>query len=149
MVGRLSALHIADRRDVVLVTILGIASLAFNLVWAFFLVEVTGPIGPYVGLAENDFNKYFITFVLLAFAVIAAFIPRISWGRADRKPRASLMVRFGLSLMIFSLLLTLVGVYFATDPTRSVPAGFSAFTGMLLGTFVAGFGGNMLAPPRA
>ena len=119
MVGRLSRLNIADRRDALLVTILGIANLAFNLVWAFFLVDVTGSFGPLIGLAENDFNKYLITFVLLGFAVLAAFIPRITWGRDDRKPRASFMVRFGLALMIFSLVLTLVGVYFATDPTRA------------------------------
>jgi hypothetical protein len=55
----------------------------------------------------------------------------------------------GLGMQIFGLLIAPIGLYFETDPTRSVPIGFAAFTAVFFGVFVAGFGGNMLAPPRA
>lgn len=142
MLGRLASLQIASRRDVVLFVIATLLLLAFTMVWAVFLTPI---------INDQVLNKYFLTLVILIAAAVPALIPRFlpGWGGTERRPWAAFMVRFGMALLIFGVLITPIGLFYATDTQRSVPVAFASFTAVLLGIFVAGFGGNMLAPPRA
>lgn len=140
MLARISPFRIADRRDVLLFTVAGLAIFGFSIVWALFLANLSmWPIG----------QKVFMLLVVLAFSALVAIIPRITWGRNETRPGARLMIRLGLAMQIFGILVTPVGLYYETNPVVSVPVGFAAFLTVFFGVFIAGFGGNMIAPPRA
>jgi hypothetical protein len=132
MLARFRSLNIADRRDVLLFVVIAIVVFALTAVMA-----VTGTI-----------NKGFTLGLLIVAALLAAVIPAISWGRGESRPRARFMVRLGLAMQIFGVIMTPVGLYYETNPVISVPVGFAAFLSVFFGVFIAGFGGNMLAPPR-
>ncbi|HEX6291354.1 MAG TPA: hypothetical protein VFZ66_19375 [Herpetosiphonaceae bacterium] len=140
MLGRLFSSRIADRRDVGLFTVAGLVLIAFTIVWALFLAQLTIPI---IG------QKVFMLLVVLGFSLLAGLVPYLTWGRGERRPIASFMVRVGLAMQIFGLLITPIGLLYETNPVISVPIGFAAFLTVFFGVFVSGFGGNMLAPPRA
>ena len=149
---RLESLGIGSRRDILLFVGASIVALGITIVWAFALVES-------IDGGNQTTNKYLLSVVILGIAFLVGAIPLLlRWdGDAGGRGRfglsshaiAAFMVRFGLAAQIIAVLITTVGLYFATDPTRSVPVAFASFTAMLLGLFVAGFGGNMLAPARA
>lgn len=151
---RLESLGIGSRRDIVLFTAASIVALGLTIAWAFVLVN-------FIAGADQTINKYLLTIAMLGIAALTGIVPLLlRWDREpEGSPRgrfglsnraiAAFMVRFGLAAQIIAVLTCLVGLYFATDPTRSVPIAFSTFTLALLGLFVAGFGGNVLAPARA
>jgi len=151
---RLENLGIGSRRDILLFVATSILAFGITVVWAFALVE-------FIAGGDQTLNKYLLTIVILGIAFLAGAIPLLlRWDREEdgrgrgrfglsSRAIAAFMVRFGLAAQIFGVLITLVGLYFATDPTRSVPVAFASFTAVLLGLFVAGFGGNVLAPARA
>ncbi len=114
--------------------------MGFSIVWALFLANITIPV---IG------QKLFLLLVVLAAAALAAFIPRITWGRNEDRPLARLMVRLGMAMQIFGLVITPIGVWYEANPVISVPVGFASFLVVFFGVFIAGFGGNMIAPPRA
>lgn len=133
MLARLRSLNIADRRDVLLFTVVGV------LVFAGILgLALTGLIG-----------KLFALLLVLGGALVVSVVPMLTWDRGAPRPIARLMVRLGLALQIFGTLITPVGLYYETNPVISVPVGFAAFLTVFFGVFVSGFGGNMLAPARA
>jgi hypothetical protein len=136
--SRLSRL--ADRRDIGLFVVVGLALFAFTVVWALFLADINIPV-----IGQN----LFMLLVVMAASAIVAFIPRISWGSSETRPGARLMVRLGMGMQIFGLIITPVGLFYETNPVISVPIGFASFLTVFFGVFIAGFGGNMLAPPRA
>jgi hypothetical protein len=106
--------RIADRRDIGLFVVVGLALFAFTVVWALFLSELEIP---FIG------QNLFMLLVVLAAS--------------------------GLAMQIFGLIITPVGLFYETNPVISVPIGFASFLTVFFGVFIAGFGGNMLAPPRA
>ena len=132
--------RLADRRDIGLFVVVGLALFAFTVVWALFLSGVNIPV---IG------QKVFMLLVVLAASALVAIIPRATWGSHETRPGARLMVRLGLAMQIFGLIITPVGLFYETNPVISVPIGFAAFLTVFFGVFIAGFGGNMLAPPRA
>jgi FtsH-binding integral membrane protein len=140
MLARFRSLNIADRRDVLLFTVVGLALFVFSIVWALFLAQIEIPI-----IGQN----LFLTLVVIVAALVVAIVPRGAWGRNETKPRARFAVRFGLGLQIFGLVITPVGLYYETLPAISVPVGFASFLAIFFGVFIAGFGGNALAPDRA
>jgi hypothetical protein len=142
------------RRDLGLFAGAAIVAIVLALLWHLFLVDLIGNSIPYCQNNSQICNKYFLTFVIyaLAFAVSAAslLLARRATGEMTRHNMiAGFLIRFGLALQIFGMLITPLGLYYATDPTRSVPVGFTAFSCVFLGVFLAGFGGNMVAPRRA
>ncbi|HEY0604454.1 MAG TPA: hypothetical protein VGD58_16145 [Herpetosiphonaceae bacterium] len=132
--------RLADRRDIGLFVVVGLALFAFTVVWALLL---SGLAIPLIG------QKGLMLVVVLAASALVAIIPRVTWGSNETRPRARLMVRLGLAMQIFGLIITPVGLFYETNPVISVPIGFAAFLTVFFGVFIAGFGGNMLAPPRA
>lgn len=132
MLARIRSFDIADRRDVLLFVVLAIVVFALTA-----LMAVTGNI-----------NKLYTLGLLIITSVIAAVIPAFTWGRGESRPRARFMVRLGLAMQVFGVIMTPVGLYYETNPVISVPVGFAAFLSVFFGVFIAGFGGNMLAPPR-
>lgn len=148
MLSRLSRLQIASRRDVLLFVAASVLMLAVEVVWLLVLEPLVNNLA---GPNGQLYNKYVLTLLVLGVAALAAFVPNLmpNWGRSERKPRASFMVRFGIALQIFGLLISPIGLLYATDPAISVPVAFAAFTAVLIGVFVAGFGGNMIAPAHA
>lgn len=140
MLARFPLFRVAERRDVLLFTVLSLAVIGFSVVWALFLANLPIPL-----IGQNGF----VLLAVLGFSVLAAAIPYVTWGRHETRPLARAMVRFGLALQIFGILITPVGLYYATNPVVSVPVGFASFLTMFFGVFIAGFGGNMIAPPRA
>ncbi len=139
MLARISPFRIADRRDVLLFTAVGLALFGFSVVWALFLANMTIPV---IG------QKMLMLLVVLAASALVAFVPRAAWGRSEDRPLARLMVRLGLAMQIFGLAITPIGLYYESNPVVSVPVGFAAFLAVFFGVFIAGFGGNMIAPPR-
>ena len=151
---RLESLGIGSRRDILLFVVATIAALGLTVVWAFVLVN-------FIAAGDQTVNKYLLTIATLGLAALTGLVPLLlRWDRepdGGRRGRfglsnraiAAFMVRFGIAAQIFAVLTCLVGLYFATDPTRSVAIAFWTFTLALLGLFVAGFGGNVLAPARA
>ena len=150
-----------SRRDLILFAGASVVGIALTILWHLFLI---GPISSLFPANSQIANKYFLTFVLmglsfvvtLASLVIAPRERRDNGRPARRRLRSRLapllpgfLVRFGLALEIIGILITPIGLYYATDPTRSVPVGFASFTMVFLGLFLAGIGGNMLAPRRA
>ena len=140
MLARISPFRIADRRDVLLFTVAGLAIFGFSVVWALFLANLDIPI-----IGQNGL----MLLVVLAFSALVAVIPRFTWGHDEARPGARLMVRLGLAMQIFGILVTPIGLYFEANPVVSVPIGFASFLTVFFGVFIAGFGGNMIAPPRA
>ena len=140
MLGRLTALRIADRRDVLLFTVLGLAVFGFSIVWGLFLAQINIPV-----IGQNGF----LLLVVLAFAAVAAAVPYVTWGRGESRPIARFMIRLGIAMQIFGILITPIGLVYETNPIISVPVGFTSFLAVFFGVFIAGFGGNMVAPPRA
>ncbi len=140
-----------DRRNIALFVLGSVAALGITVVWHLFLI------GPITNFAPNNaqrLNKYVLTFLLFGLAGAVTLASLALSRREGRRPGLlgllpGVMVRFGMALQIFGTLITPVGLYYAGDPTRSVPVGFAAFTMVFLGLFVAGFGGNMIAPRRA
>ncbi|WP_026370970.1 hypothetical protein [Kallotenue papyrolyticum] len=141
MLERLRSFQLAPRNDVLLFLGLDLGLFALTIVWALLLAE------PIFRVAKKG-NNYLILLLLFLFALLAALIPYLTWGRRETRPRARFMVRFGLALQIFAVTLTLPAIYFASNPVVAVPIGFATFLAMFTGVFLAGFGGNMLAPPR-
>ncbi len=140
-----------DRRNIGLFVLGSLAAFGLTVVWHLFLVE---PITNFAPGNAQRLNKYVLTFLLFG---LSGAVTLASLALSRREGRRAgllglvpgLMVRFGLALQIFGTVITPVGLYYAADPTRSVPVGFAAFTMVFLGLFVAGFGGNMFAPRRA
>lgn len=130
------------RRDAVIFTGATILVILLTIVWDLFLVDLIG---------TQALNKYFLTVVLFGLALVLAFVSAIAAGRNGRSRGmvSSLLARFGLALQIFGIMITPIGLYYATNPTRSVPIGFAAFSSVILGIIIAGIGGNMLVPRRA
>jgi hypothetical protein len=149
MFKRVSALNLGDRRDVLLFTALGIVSIVVTLGWALLVLSGIFNIENIEVFGISLPNTYFLTLIVFGISALAAVLPRVLWARDERKPRATLMVRFGMALQIFGILITPIGLWWATNPIISVPVGFASFTAVLLGMFIAGFGGNMLAPAKA
>jgi hypothetical protein len=139
MLARFPLFRVADRRDVLLFTVLGLAVIGFSVVWALFLANLPIPL-----IGQNGF----LFLAVIAFSVLAAVIPFFTWGRSETRPVARALVRFGLALQIFGILITPVGLYYATNPVVSVPVGFASFLTVFFGVFIAGFAGNLIAPPR-
>lgn len=144
MTARLRSLNLAPRRDVLLFVALGVAALGFAIVWALFLAA---PIAQATG--STTANNFLVLGVILLLSAIAAAIPFVTSGRSETRPIARAMVRLGLGMEIFGLLVTPVGLFFESDPIISVPIGFASFLVVFFGVFIAGFGGNMLAPKAA
>lgn len=137
MLARLRSINIADRRDVLLFLVVGVLLFGVVAAWSQLLT----------GLLDTWNNLFVLGLVLLA-SVAVAFIAHVSWGRNADRRRARFMVRLGLAMQIFGTLITPIGLYFETNPIISVPIGFASFLVVFFGVFIAGFGGNMLAPPR-
>ncbi len=144
MLERIRSLNLVPRNDALLVVALGVVIVGLGIVWAALLAD---PI--FLRFGSSSPNNWLMLLTLIGFAALAAAIPRFTWGRDESRPIARAMVRFGISLQIFAVLMTPIGLYFETDPVVAVPVGYGTFLAMFLGVFVAGFGGNMLAPPRA
>jgi hypothetical protein len=143
MLKRLPPINFANRRDVLLFTVAALVVFGITVVWGVVLAEIA----PF---NSQNISKYFLVLLFFASAALVAFIPRLlRWNRQEDHPRARLLVRFGLALELFAVLASLVGLAYATDPSRSVPVGFATFTAMLIGVFAAGFGANALAPAKA
>jgi hypothetical protein len=143
MLRRLSSLHIVSWPDISLFTLVIVGVLVVIILWS--LPDSVAD------RFNQSTNKYLLAILFLGAAAVVAILPRFlpSWKREERSALAAAMVRFGIALEILAVLASGIAVYFASDPARSVPIGFAAFTGILLGLIVAGIGGNKLAPPRA
>jgi predicted neutral ceramidase superfamily lipid hydrolase len=130
------------RRDLIIFAGSTILMLVLTIVWDLFLVET---------ISSQALNKYFLTLVLFALAAVVAFLSAVAAGRSAgiRGMLPSLVTRFGLALQIFGTMITPIGLFYATNPTRSVPVGFAAFSAVMLGMIIAGVGGNMLVPRRS
>jgi len=138
-----------NRRDVILYVIGAIVSIGFTIFWQAALIVPLGTL--WVG-NEQRINKYFLTLIIYGIAAVITLLSYLASLRdADRSGRRMLpgiMVRMGLALEIFGIIITPIALFYAGDPQRSVPIGFTAFTAVFVGLFVAGFGGNMIAPKR-
>ncbi len=140
-----------DRRNIGLFALGSLAALGVTIVWHLFLV------GPITNFAPNNaqrLNKYVLTFLLFGLAGAVTLVSLALSRREGRRPGLlgllpGVMVRFGMALQIFGIMITPIGLYYATNPTRSVPVGFASFSGVMLGLIIAGVGGNMLLPRRA
>lgn len=130
------------RRDILFFTGATIVMFVLTVIWDLFLEPV---------IKDQSLNKYFLTALLFAFAGLVAFGTAVVGGRSAgvRGFVPSVLARFGLALQIFGTAITPIGLYYATDPTRSVPVGFAAFSAVIIGIIIAGVGGNMLVPRRA
>ena len=143
MFKRLQLPSVASRRDVLLMTAAVLVVFAITAVWGFLLVN-NDP------FRSQNISKYFLTFLFFAAAGAVAALPYLTkWGRQEDHRLARLFVRVGTALMLFAIVASVIGLLYATDPTRSVPVGYATFTAMLIGLFMAGFAGNALIPDRA
>ncbi len=143
MLRRLPSLRIVSWPDIILFTLVIVGVLVVVILWSL-------P-NSVADRFDQSTNKYLVTVVFLGAAAVVAILPRFlpMWKREGRSLLAAAMVRFGLALEIMAVLACAIALYYANDPARSVPIGFAAFTGVLLGMVTAGIGGNKLAPPRA
>ncbi len=123
--------------------------LGITIAWDLLLVEPISSMSPNQAQANN---KYFLFVVV---AVVALVFTVISMALAARRdpavrahPVANFCVRLGIALQLFGLATVPVGLFYATNPTRSVPVGFAYFTAAFMGLFLAGFAGNALAAAR-
>ncbi len=134
------------RRDLAFFAGAAILMIVLTIVWDLALADV---------IVDQALNKYFLTLVLFGLAALTAFLASLVAGRDDgartslRGRLPGLIVRFGMALQIFGIVITPIGLFHATNPTRSVPVGFAAFSAVMLGLIIAGIGGNMLVPRRA
>ena len=130
-----------SRLNIIIYAAGSIALFAVMVAWALFLSTLSIPI---LG------QKNFVWLIVLAFSALTA---GASWvltgGRSSARPIAQLMVRLGIAMEIMALIITPIGLFYETNPVVSVPIGYASFLTMFFGVFIAGFGGNMLAPPRA
>src|SRR3954452_17572980 len=106
------------RRDIGIYVGATILMILLTIGWDLFLVETIG---------TQQLNKYFLTAVLFALAALVAVVSAIA-ARGSHGFAAALLVRFGLALEIFGIMITPIGLYYATNPTRSVQVGFAAFS---------------------
>ncbi len=137
-----------DRRNVLLFTVVIVLAFVLTVVWSLFLVD---PIGGFWVGEEQRINKYILTIVLYGLAFVTAIV---SLGAGVRGASRSallpgFLVRFGMALELIGIAIIPIALYFAADPTRSVPLGFAAFSLVMIGLIIAGVGGNMLVPRRA
>jgi uncharacterized membrane protein len=144
MLQRIRSLNLVPRNDALLVLGLGLLIFGFAAVWSVVLADSI-----FRQFRSSTPNNFLMLLVLIGFAAVATIVPWFTWGRNETRKIARAMVRFGISIQVFAVLITPVGLYFETDPVIAVPIGYASFLAMFLGVFVAGFGGNMLAPPRA
>lgn len=128
------------RRDVIFFTGATVAMFVFTIFWDLVLEPL---------INDQVLNKYFLTLVLFGFALAVAVLTAAAGGRNARGFVPSVLARFGVALQIFGIAITPIGLFYATDPTRSVPVGFAAFSAVIIGIIIAGVGGNMLVPRRA
>jgi len=141
---RFLAITFAPRRDVLLMTAATIAVFVITAVWGVLLA---GRIDPF---RSQNVSKYFLTFLFFAAAGGVAAFPYLSkWDQQAGHAVARAVVRFGIALQLFAVFASLVGLFYATDPTRAVPVGFATFAAMLVGLLAAGFAANSFAPDKA
>ena len=136
------------RRDLILFAAATVLAIAVTIVWMLFLVDIIG--GFWVG-NEQRINKYFLTVVLIGLAIVVSAVSLLG-ARRESGARGMLpgfLVRFGLALQIFGILITPIALRYSTNPTISVPVGFASFTTVFAGLFLAGLGANMQVPRRA
>jgi cation transport ATPase len=144
MFKRLRFPSVASRRDVLLMAAAVLVVFAITAVWGVFLA---GQVNPFRG---QNASKYFLTLLFFGAAAVVGGLPFVTrWDREQGHRLARLFVRAGTALMLFAVVASLVGLFYATDPVRSVPVGYATFTAMLIGLFMAGFAGNALIPDRA
>ncbi len=143
MLRRLSSFRVVSWPDITLFTLVIVGVLVITILWSL-------P-NSVADQLDQSTNKYLLAVLFLGAAAIVAILPRFlpAWKHEGPSLLGATMVRFGLALEIMAVLASGIALYYATDPTRSVPIGFAAFTGVLVGMVVAGIGGNKLAPPRA
>lgn len=141
MFKRLRFPSVASRRDVLLMTAAVLVVFAITAVWGVLLA---GKVPPFRG---QNASKYSLTVLFFVAAAVVGGLPYVTkWDRQAGHRVARLFVRAGVALMLFAIVASLVGLFYATDPTRSVPVGYATFAAFLVGLFAAGFGGNALAP---
>ncbi len=135
------------RRDTVIFVGATILVILLVIGWDLALVDVIG---------TQQLNKYFLALMVYAVAFVIAGLSALAGGLRRGMGRAgilamipSFLVRFGLALQIFGIMITPIGLFHATNPTRSVPVGFAAFSAVIVGIIIAGVGGNMVGPRRA
>ena len=136
------------RRELLLFAGAAVVALVITILWDLLLVD---PIAVMFPNNSQVANKYLLTFLMygLAFlaAVVSLFLARRSGGETTRGHLiAGFLIRFGLALEVFGLLITPVALVHATNPTRSVPVGFAFFACVFVGIVLAGIGGNIIAP---
>jgi hypothetical protein len=131
-----------DRREYILFGGSTLLVLVMTILWAVLFVPVFN---------DQAFNKYMLTVVLYGLSVLIAVVSlgATMRGASRRAMLPGFLVRFGLALQFFGIIIMPVGLFYATDPTRSVPVGFAAFSTAMIGLIIAGIGGNMLVPRRA
>lgn len=102
---------------------------------------------------SQNFNRYLLTFIFIGLSVVAAALSWLMLRRQEpsevanrSRSRAHFIVRFGTALQLFGTILAPIGLFHATNPTRSVPVGFAFFATVFAGLFIAGFAGNALRP---
>jgi hypothetical protein len=139
-----------DRRDVALFAGGLVLAIVTTILWDFFLEPAISGMFP-----DNAqvFNKYLLAILIIGLAALVTLISLIaaqrSGGLNTRSALISgLLVRFGIALEIVGIAIIPIALYYSSDPTRSVPIGFASFTAVFAGLFIAGIGGNMLAPRR-
>ncbi len=138
------------RRDTALFVGGTILALGLTALWDLLLVE---PITAAFPNNAQVVTKYLLTAMIIALAgaitLVSLVLARRQGAGAERRGMiAGFLIRFGLALQIFGIFIVPIGLIYSTNPTRSVPVGFAAFTAVFLGLFVAGIGGNMVAPRR-
>lgn len=130
--------------DIIFWVIASLIVFGLGVAWDFLFAETL----------DQNLNKYLLTFMVYAASAVAAVISLIlarMSGRGEQiasRQRAQAVVRFGMALQIFGTVITPIGLFYATDPRRSVPVGFAFFAAVFAGLFIAGFAGNSLAPRR-
>lgn len=137
-----------DRRNLLLFTVAVVLAFVLTLVWSLLLVDF---IGSFWAGEEQRINKYLLTVALygLAFLTAVASLGAGARGMARRALLPGFLVRFGMALELIGIVIIPIALWFGTDPTRSVPLGFAAFSLVMIGLIIAGIGGNMLVPRRA
>lgn len=129
-------------RDIVFWTLATLVVFAVGVAWDVLLVDLIG---------DQSTNKYVLTLILLVlcgvFTALSMLVVRPRAGSAQARHRmAALFVRFGFALQLFGSVIAPIGLFHATNPTRSVPVGFAYFATVFTGLFVAGIAGNVLRP---
>lgn len=137
-----------DRRNIVLFMAAVVLGFVLTVVWSLFLIDLIGSL--WVG-EEQRINKYILTVVLygLAFLTAVVSLGAGARGMARRALLPGFLVRFGMALQLIGVVIIPIALWFGTDPERSVPLGFAAFSLVMIGLIIAGIGGNMLVPRRA